>query len=242
MRSGRARGPGKAFKNVRGVAPHILEGFPGPPGPARPQKRTPQKSGQTAFRYPDLTVTVGALSVAILAQAMSGSSVGGAPLPPPQRCAMASVDGAALVAAAVRAAVLAKAPRRTVAAVAASVICALARAAAAVTPPRSTAAPARAPTADAGPDVAADDAPALLAALRSARASQRRRKKERRRAGKAAAAPATMEVDRAQPSLGAPRGCKRPLGGPTGAAPMEAEGEPPFPAHSRLLSKKEGSG
>jgi hypothetical protein len=101
---------------------------------------------------------------------------------------MASVDGAALVAAAVLAAVLAKAPRRTVAAVAASVTCALARLASAVTPPRSTAAPARVPTAAAGPDVAADDAPALLAALRSARALQRRRKKERRKAGKAAAA------------------------------------------------------
>ncbi len=35
-----------------GVAPHISEGFPGPPGPARPQNRTPQKSGQIAFRYP----------------------------------------------------------------------------------------------------------------------------------------------------------------------------------------------
>ncbi len=30
----------------------ILKAFPGPPGPAGPQKRTPKKSGQTAFRYP----------------------------------------------------------------------------------------------------------------------------------------------------------------------------------------------
>ncbi len=51
LKSGRPRGPGKALKNVRGFAPHILEGFPGPPGPAR-LKKTPQKSGQTAFRYP----------------------------------------------------------------------------------------------------------------------------------------------------------------------------------------------
>ncbi len=56
-----------------GEAPHLFEGLPGPPGPARPQKRTPKtrpdlknappqirrdfkntpkKSGQTAFRYP----------------------------------------------------------------------------------------------------------------------------------------------------------------------------------------------
>ena len=41
----------KALKNVRGEAPHILEGLPGPPGPARPQKRTP-KIRRTAFRYP----------------------------------------------------------------------------------------------------------------------------------------------------------------------------------------------
>ncbi len=28
-------------QNVGGEAPHIFEGFPGPTGPARPQKRTP---------------------------------------------------------------------------------------------------------------------------------------------------------------------------------------------------------
>jgi hypothetical protein len=32
-------GPEKAFRNVGDEAPHICEGFPGPPGPARPQKR-----------------------------------------------------------------------------------------------------------------------------------------------------------------------------------------------------------
>ncbi len=41
LRSGRPRGPGKAFKNVGGEAPHLFEGFPRPPGPARIQKRTP---------------------------------------------------------------------------------------------------------------------------------------------------------------------------------------------------------
>jgi hypothetical protein len=40
LRSGRPRGPGKAFKNVGVFAPHLLEGFPRPPGPARPQKCT----------------------------------------------------------------------------------------------------------------------------------------------------------------------------------------------------------
>ncbi len=57
--------PGKAFKNVGGEAPHIFEGpqaphifegLPGPPGPARPQKRSQKRSGQTAFRYPVWTV------------------------------------------------------------------------------------------------------------------------------------------------------------------------------------------
>ncbi len=42
LRSGRPRGPGKAFKSVGGFASDISEGFPGPPGPARPQKRNPQ--------------------------------------------------------------------------------------------------------------------------------------------------------------------------------------------------------
>ncbi len=41
LRSRRPRGPGKAFKKVWGEAPHIFEGLPGPPGPARPQKCTP---------------------------------------------------------------------------------------------------------------------------------------------------------------------------------------------------------
>ncbi len=41
LRSGRPRGPGETLKKVGGFAPHIFEGCPGPPGPARPQKRTP---------------------------------------------------------------------------------------------------------------------------------------------------------------------------------------------------------
>jgi len=40
LRSGRAPGAREGFKKVGGFAPHIFEGFPGPPGPARPQKRT----------------------------------------------------------------------------------------------------------------------------------------------------------------------------------------------------------
>ena len=42
VRSGRQRGPGKSFQEGGGRSPHILEGSPGPPGPARPQTCTPQ--------------------------------------------------------------------------------------------------------------------------------------------------------------------------------------------------------
>jgi hypothetical protein len=52
LKSGRPRRPGNALQNAGGEAPHILEGLPGPPGPARPQKGTPKKYGQTAFRNP----------------------------------------------------------------------------------------------------------------------------------------------------------------------------------------------
>ena len=79
---------------------------------------------------------------------------------------MPEADGAALVAAAVRSAILAKAPRRTVAAVAAAVACALVRGPTKAATPRPEAdARARAPQ-DAGPEGAADSASALLAALR----------------------------------------------------------------------------
>ncbi len=40
LRSGRPRGLGKAFQKIGGFAPHICEGFSGPPGPARLQKCT----------------------------------------------------------------------------------------------------------------------------------------------------------------------------------------------------------
>jgi hypothetical protein len=57
LRSGRPLGPGKAFKKVGGFAPHILQGFPGPPGPARLQEGTPKNparlpSGTQKLRFP----------------------------------------------------------------------------------------------------------------------------------------------------------------------------------------------
>ncbi len=52
LRSRRPRGPGKALQNAGGEAPHIFEGLPGPPGPARPQKRTTQKIRPRCLQVP----------------------------------------------------------------------------------------------------------------------------------------------------------------------------------------------
>lgn len=100
-----------------------------------------------------------------------------------------SADGAAaLVAAAVRAAVLAKAPRRTVAAVAAAVASALGRLQTVAAAPQSgVKVPTGAKSAAAAAPAESADVPSpeeMLAALRSARAAQRRRRKQRRRAAK----------------------------------------------------------
>jgi len=96
-----------------------------------------------------------------------------------------SADGAALIAAAVQAAIHAKAPRRTVAAVAAAVASAFAR------PVKASAAPtAGGPRSDgAVPMVvqeAGSSAEEMLESLREHRRAQRKAKKERRRAAKAA--------------------------------------------------------
>ena len=98
-----------------------------------------------------------------------------------------SVDGPALVAAAVRAAVLAKAPRRTVQAVAAAVVGVL------VNPTTARATPNTGCKVPPGTQRAEDDdsgldAETLLANLKSSRRAQRQRKKERRRAAKEEAA------------------------------------------------------
>jgi hypothetical protein len=51
LMSGRPRGTGTALKNVGAKPPTFLQAFPGSRG--RPDfKNAPQKSGQTAFRYP----------------------------------------------------------------------------------------------------------------------------------------------------------------------------------------------
>jgi hypothetical protein len=99
-----------------------------------------------------------------------------------------AADGPAFVAAAIRAACLAKAPRRTVQAVAAAVTSVFANVATASAstrahdrqPPAATSAKAGAADDDASPE-------ALLEALRAARRKQRQRKKYLRRAAQAAA-------------------------------------------------------
>ena len=94
-------------------------------------------------------------------------------------------SAADLLASAVRAAILAKAPRRTVQAVAAAVAGVLGRPATSAAPAhRAQAAASAQSEAEAGLGGASPEA--LLEALRSARREQRRRKKERRRARRAA--------------------------------------------------------
>mmetsp|Transcript_50274 Transcript_50274/g.139588 ORF Transcript_50274/g.139588 Transcript_50274/m.139588 type:complete len:244 (-) Transcript_50274:276-1007(-) len=139
-----------------------------------------------------------------------------------------AADGAALLAAAVGAACRAKAPRRTVQAVAAAVAGVLVRPAAAAAVPRPGAAvPAGAQSA--GPDDS--DPVQLLDSLRAARRAQRIRKKERRRAAKQAAdahrAPSPRQSQSASQPLATPQPvaagpCAEP-GGALAAAPAAPE-------------------
>ena len=142
-----------------------------------------------------------------------------------------AVDGASLLAAAIRAACQAGAPRRTVQAVASAVTAILVRPAAAV-PRRESRTPAGAPGEAAGE---ADDAPALLASLRAVRQAQRARKKERRRAAKVAAAtaPSTNPADAAGrgPSSGEAQGL----------APAPASATSPSAPSSRRRRLREAS-
>ena len=129
---------------------------------------------------------------------------------------MASVDGAAaLVSAAVRAAILARAPRRTVSAVAAAAVSAIVVAnAKAGTDSRSARLPAGTER-EANPshdDGVAGDPVALLASLRAVRSARRRRKKlqqklrrqERRQQEEAAAAAPETTDQRGDPVAPAP--------------------------------------
>jgi len=96
-----------------------------------------------------------------------------------------AADGAALVAAAVQAAIRERAPRRTVAAVAAAVTGTLVSATARPCP-AATVHKARTLDAQGNAEVV-DDPAQLLATLRAVRRAQRQKKKERRRAAKAKA-------------------------------------------------------
>ena len=121
---------------------------------------------------------------------------------------MASCDGAALLAAAVRAAILAKAPRRTVQAVATAVAGVLVRPVKAepASVPEDAASAPRAPAPAFG-DASAD---ALLQALRAKRCATRRAKRQRRTARRSASA--------------APDAEEEPLPAATGEAPHSTTG------------------
>ena len=103
---------------------------------------------------------------------------------------MAAVDPAALLGAAIRAAILARAPLRTAWAVASAVTGVLVHSTAEAAPRAAAAAPA---TEEAGPATATlptgASAEELVAALREARRAQRRRKKANRKARKGAREP-----------------------------------------------------
>ena len=137
------------------------------------------------------------------------------------------MDGAALLAAAVRAAVQAKAPRRTVQAVAAAVTGVLLRQPSAAVPHTDSRRRPDAPmeTEDTG------DPAQLLATLRASRRSQRQRKKERRRAAKQAAQvePASLthrhQLDGATATEGAAGPRAEPEGAPA-AVPALAPASP----------------
>jgi hypothetical protein len=98
-----------------------------------------------------------------------------------------AADGPALLAAAVRAACLAKAPRRTIQAIAAAVAGVLVRPATNEATPRQTSSAQAGPKRSAADVVDGSSPEELLVALRAARSAQRRRKKERRCAAKRAA-------------------------------------------------------
>ena len=105
--------------------------------------------------------------------------------PPRYRIGAMSVDGAALLAAAVRAACQAKAPRRTIQAVAAAVTGVLVRPMAEAVPRPRSEVPAGAQGAPV--PAPAEDPAVLVDTLRAARRAQRARKKARRREAKQAA-------------------------------------------------------
>ena len=115
--------------------------------------------------------------------------------PPAIIGAMPADSAAALLAAAVRAAILAKAPRRTVQAVASAVTGVLARPMAATAMKGTDARESAGSTCTAKDDSNASPEQ-LLQSLREARSAQRRRKKERRRARKTA----TRNADKRQSS------------------------------------------
>ena len=113
---------------------------------------------------------------------------------------MAAADGPALLAAAVKAAISAKAPRRTVQAVAAAVAGVFARPAPACVTP-SVATKVRAETGSAANQSPGTSAEELVDALRLARRNQRRLKKQRRREQKQAQSSAAAQAPEASMQL-----------------------------------------
>ena len=146
-----------------------------------------------------------------------------------------AADGASLVAAAVQAAIRERAPRRTVAAVAAAVSGTVLSAAARPFAP-ATMHKERAQDAQ-GKAEESDDPGPLLERLRAVRRAQRQRKKEKRRAAKQAASeppvPPSASFESPQPCAGATHpiagaaGPSADFGGSLVAEPAQAPAKPP---------------
>ncbi|CAJ1376046.1 unnamed protein product [Effrenium voratum] len=151
-------------------------------------------------------------------------------------------DGAALVAAAVRAACAAKAPRRTVAAVAAAVASTVLRPVD-VTAAPPTSSPTKPARASGGEEATEAE---LVERLRQSRADRRRIKRQRRRAAKAAAA-AAVNKEQLEPesALGATVGESAEPREDTDMGVEESkpgEVEAPLEAQERLEAGGEGRG
>ena len=137
---------------------------------------------------------------------------------------MSAVDGPAFLAAAVTAAIRAKAPRRTVQAVAAAVANVFGRPVTARATPRTHAAEsagAQGRACGEGDESRARDAQGLLDSLRAARSAQRRAKKARRRAARAAAS--------SVPHDAAAGGLHQGFGDSPVSAPLQAHVHPAVP-------------
>ncbi len=155
---------------------------------------------------------------------------------------MASADGPAFVAAAVRAAILAKAPRRTVQAVAAAVTGVFVRPTAAAAPVPAAMAQAMPESADAAVEATGASLEEMVAKLQAVRRAQRKKKKENRKARKRAGqmSPAASEVSTKSVAMFFHDGWDELLTLPELQKPSESsQAEVPLPPKETLVAEQQ---